>query len=110
MKSMGEGLDIDTDDKKDFTIDDLAVLKEDLLNLEKAVDAIKVPNAQGGLTLEGSYIFTLMEEANVKLASYLCVYSFVDVDVYIITDNVWKFSCENGTIGQSCLISYEHIR
>lgn len=67
MKSMSEGLEIETEDSKDFTIDDLAILKEDLLNLEKAVDAIKVTNAQGGVTFEGSYIFTLLDEANVRL-------------------------------------------
>lgn len=66
MKSMSEGLEIETDDKKDFTIDDLAILKEDLLNLEKAVDAIKVANVQGGVTFEGSYIFSLLDQANVR--------------------------------------------
>lgn len=65
---MGEGLEIETDDKKDFTIDDLAILKEDLLNLEKAVDAIKVGgNDKGGVTFEGAYIFGLLEEANVNV-------------------------------------------
>ncbi|KAJ6638998.1 Regulator of telomere elongation helicase 1 like [Pseudolycoriella hygida] len=70
MKSMSEGLEIETDDKKDFTIDDLAILKEDLLNLEKAVDAIKMPNNQGGVTFEGSYIFTLLDEANITSGNF----------------------------------------
>lgn len=64
MKSMEAGLEVETEDKKDFTIDDLAILKEDFLNLEKAVDAIKVEN-QEGKTFEGSYMFTLLDQANV---------------------------------------------
>lgn len=70
MKSMDEGLEIETEDKKDFTIDDLAVLKEDLLSLEKAVDAIGLKNTkdQEGATFEGSYIFELLEQANVNSA------------------------------------------
>lgn len=68
MKSMGEGLEIETDDKKDFTIDDLAVLKVDLLNLEKAVDAIQVGGKDNeGVTFEGAYIFGLLEKANVNV-------------------------------------------
>lgn len=76
MKSMSEGVEIETDDKKDFTIDDLALLKEDLLNLEKAVDAIKVVNVQGGQTFDGSYIFDLLEQAHVMTSSNVeCKYS-----------------------------------
>lgn len=69
MKSMNEGLEIETEDKKDFTIDDLAILKEDLLNLEKAVDAIKITSAQDGATFDGSYIFDLLEQANVSFST-----------------------------------------
>ncbi len=65
MKSMSEGLELETEDKKDFTIDDLAILKEDLLNLEKAVDAILIKDVQEGVTFSGSYVFDLLEQANV---------------------------------------------
>lgn len=66
MKAKSEGYEIDTDDKQDFTIDDLAILKEDLLNLEKSIDAIKVTNAQEGVTFPGSYMFDLLDSANVR--------------------------------------------
>lgn len=66
MKAKSEGHEIDTDDKQDFTIDDLAMLKEDLLNLEKSIDAIKVINAQEGITFSGSYMFELLDSANVR--------------------------------------------
>lgn len=66
MLSKSQGLEIDTDDNKDFSIDDLATLKEDLLSLEKAVDGIKVISVQDGATFPGSYMFELLEKANVR--------------------------------------------
>lgn len=73
---MSEGVEIETEDKKDFTIDDLALLKEDLLNLEKAVDSITLKSGKDeeGATFEGSYIFDLLEQANVKIAT---VYPYI---------------------------------
>lgn len=52
----------------DFTVDDLTLLKEIFLSLEKAVDDIVLPNALagGGETFTGGYIFTLLEKANVS--------------------------------------------
>lgn len=65
MTQSGEG---GGDDEKDFTMDDLVLLKEMLLNLEKAVDEIKVSNPAPGMgeTFEGGYMFGLLEKANVS--------------------------------------------
>lgn len=67
MKVMDHSVAIPDDDesKKDFTIDDLALLKEMLLQLEKTVDDIPVMFSQGGNTFPGTYIFGLFEKANV---------------------------------------------
>lgn len=53
-------------DAPDFTVDDLTLLKEMLLSLEKAVDEINLPNlGPSGETFTGGYIFSLLEKANV---------------------------------------------
>lgn len=66
--SMPLSLDVGNEEAKDFTVEDLALLKEILLNLEKAVDEIEVKNplAGNGETFNGGYIFTLLEKANVS--------------------------------------------
>lgn len=57
---------IENEETPDFTADDLVLLKEMILSLEKAVDEIDLPNlAIGGETFTGGYIFALLEKANV---------------------------------------------
>ncbi|XP_039441302.1 regulator of telomere elongation helicase 1 homolog [Culex pipiens pallens] len=72
MKVMDNTVAIPEDDdaKKDFTIDDLALLKEMLLSLEKTVDEIPVMFSQGGSTQPGTYIFEIFEKANIKEGNY----------------------------------------
>ncbi|XP_058443866.1 regulator of telomere elongation helicase 1 homolog [Malaya genurostris] len=72
MKVMDKSIAIPEDDegKKDFTIDDLALLKEMLLALEKSVDEIPIMFSQGGNTFVGTYIFEILEKANIKEGNY----------------------------------------
>lgn len=72
MKVMDNSVAIPEDDesKKDFTIDDLALLKEMLLSLEKTVDEVPVLFSQGGNTFPGTYIFEIFEKANIKEGNY----------------------------------------
>lgn len=74
MKVMDHSVAIPEDDetKKDFTIDDLALLKEMLLQLEKTVDSIPVMFSQGGNTFPGTYIFEIFEKANVSVTVFFC--------------------------------------
>lgn len=58
-----ETLDFD-DSPKDFTPDDLCILKQVLLDLEKHLDEITV--GQDGKTFEGTFIFELFEKSGVK--------------------------------------------
>lgn len=53
------------DPSKDFTIEDLALLKEMILKLETAVDDIELTNRLAGTTFGGSYIFDLLGKAEV---------------------------------------------
>lgn len=65
---MSQSFNVDTaDGEKDFTMDDLVLLKEMLLSLEKAIDEIPVKCATPGMgeTFEGGYMFSLLEKANV---------------------------------------------
>lgn len=58
---------IDSDEASDFTADDLALLKEMLLGLEKVIDEVMLPNLTiGGETFPGGYIFSLLEKAHVS--------------------------------------------
>lgn len=67
MKAMSGGDMIDSgDEAKDFTLDDLGLLKEMLLELEQAIDDILVDNKQEGATYPASYIFDLLGRANVS--------------------------------------------
>ncbi|XP_037894820.1 regulator of telomere elongation helicase 1 homolog isoform X2 [Glossina fuscipes] len=54
------------DESKDFTLDDLTLLKEMLLELEKAIDEIEVENKIEGVTLPASYIYDLLGKANLN--------------------------------------------
>lgn len=57
---------MDENEGADFTVDDLTLLKEIFLSLEKAVDDVVLPNALGGgETFTGGYIFELLGKANV---------------------------------------------
>lgn len=68
MKAMSGGEMQDSgDEPKDFTIDDLALLKDMLLELEKAMDDIFVENKQEGATFPASYIFDLLGKAGVSI-------------------------------------------
>ncbi|XP_055586273.1 regulator of telomere elongation helicase 1 homolog [Uranotaenia lowii] len=76
----------DDDTKKDFTIDDLALLKEMLLTLEKTIDELKVMFSQGGSTFPGTYIFEIFESANIKEGNYHIIAQLLDnIIQYIAT-------------------------
>lgn len=58
--------DMENSDTPDFTVDDVTLLKEILLSLEKTVDEVNLPNPFNGETFTGGYIFSLLEKANVS--------------------------------------------
>lgn len=72
MKVMAKESDVslDVDIPKDFTLDDLAILKEILLALEIAIDNVEVPKPTEGVTFPGDYVFELLQKANVSLRTY----------------------------------------
>lgn len=54
------------DDSKEFTLEDLVLLKEMLLSFEKAIDEILITSKEAGATFPGAYIFDLLGKANVS--------------------------------------------
>jgi len=55
----------DNNVQKDFTAEDLCILKAMFLELEKAIDSIELKNHAEGDTFPGGYIFELFEKAEV---------------------------------------------
>ena len=52
---------------KDFSAEDLCILKAMFLELEKAIDDIKLDKVDEGKTFPGGYIFELLEKADVRI-------------------------------------------
>lgn len=80
MQTVHEKVTMSIDDSQlpnDFTLDDLCVIKTMLLELEKAVNNVELPKAVSGpdrgkiigATFPGSYIFSLLGKAEIKVAS-----------------------------------------
>uniref|UniRef100_A0A2M4AKF6 Regulator of telomere elongation helicase 1 homolog n=3 Tax=Anopheles triannulatus TaxID=58253 RepID=A0A2M4AKF6_9DIPT len=70
METMGDSVNVPDlaepdNEKKEFSLHDLSVLKQKLLDLEKAVDNIDFPAGQREASFSGSYIFGLLAKANV---------------------------------------------
>ncbi|XP_055912686.1 regulator of telomere elongation helicase 1 homolog isoform X2 [Eupeodes corollae] len=79
MKAMSEDLlGEGSDEPKDFTLDDLALLKEMLLSLEKEVDEIEVPNKSDGATFPPSFMFEILEKGNITTGSANMVVSLLE--------------------------------
>lgn len=57
----------DEDASKDFSPDDLMILKQILLDLEKELDAITLSKNPEGTTFGGQFIFELLEKAGVSI-------------------------------------------
>ncbi|XP_055531532.1 regulator of telomere elongation helicase 1 homolog [Wyeomyia smithii] len=80
MSVMDKSVAIAEDDegKKDFTIDDLALLKEMMLALEKAVDNVPMMFSQNEVTLPGTYIFDVLNKANINDGNFHIIAQLID--------------------------------
>lgn len=56
------------DGAKDFTQDDVVLLKEMMLTLEKTIDEIEIKNMEAGQTFPGGFIFEFLAKANVSVS------------------------------------------
>lgn len=56
----------DNNVQKDFTAEDLCILKAMFLELEKAIDSIELKNRSEGDTFPSGFIFELLEKIEVR--------------------------------------------
>ncbi|XP_050344952.1 regulator of telomere elongation helicase 1 homolog [Nymphalis io] len=82
MKSFIDGSEdqmdasLDNNQPKDFTCDDLCILKEMMLAFEKAIDEISV--GPEGSTYPGGYIFELLDKAEIKDHNHMSVITLIE--------------------------------
>ncbi|SPP77637.1 regulator of telomere elongation helicase 1 homolog [Drosophila guanche] len=74
----GESQDAGADEPKDFTLDDLTLLKEMLLELEKAIDAVVVDNPTDGTTYPASLMYELLGKANFTYGNCATIVALLD--------------------------------
>lgn len=80
MKDMAKDADLQNDFlsennvQKDFTAEDLYILKAMFLELEKAVDSIELKNRNEGDTFPGGFIFELLEKVEVNIFNFIKQY------------------------------------
>ncbi|XP_017035372.1 regulator of telomere elongation helicase 1 homolog [Drosophila kikkawai] len=74
----GESQDMGGDEPKDFTLDDLTLLKEMLLELEKAIDAVVVDNIAEGTTYPATMMYELLGKANFSYGNVATIVSLLD--------------------------------
>ncbi|ALC49144.1 CG4078 [Drosophila busckii] len=67
-----------SDEQKDFTLDDLTLLKEMLIELEKAIDEVLVENKQEGATYPASFMYELLGKANFSYSNCNTIVALLD--------------------------------
>lgn len=80
---------------KDFTQEDLCILKSIFLELEKAIDSIEVKNRSEGQTFPGGYIFELLDKANLTHDNEQLVIEKLDKIILYLSTPSRKFEKDN---------------
>nr|XP_033320828.1 regulator of telomere elongation helicase 1 homolog [Megalopta genalis]XP_033320829.1 regulator of telomere elongation helicase 1 homolog [Megalopta genalis]XP_033320830.1 regulator of telomere elongation helicase 1 homolog [Megalopta genalis] len=79
--------------QKDFTADDLCILKAMFLELENAIDDIKIVKRDEGDTYPGSYIFELLGKAQITHGKEILVTEKLDkIVLYLTTTSTSPFA------------------
>ncbi|KAK1124462.1 hypothetical protein K0M31_006814 [Melipona bicolor] len=82
-----------TNTQKDFTAEDLCVLKTMFLELEKAIDAIEILKHDEGDTLPGGYIFELLGKAQLTHGKeQLVIEKLEKIAFYLTTTSTSPFT------------------
>ncbi|KAH8281240.1 hypothetical protein KR018_001377 [Drosophila ironensis] len=94
----GEAQDLaQGDEPKDFTLDDLTLLKEMLLELEKAIDGVSVDNPSEGTTYPASMIYDLLGKANFTYGNCATIVALLDKLVqYLMVASQQQLSLRKG--------------
>ncbi|XP_015515534.2 regulator of telomere elongation helicase 1 homolog isoform X1 [Neodiprion lecontei] len=79
--------------QKDFTPEDLCILKAMFLEFEKAIDSIEIKKKDEGETFPGGYIFELLEKAELTQGKETLVIDKLDkIVLYLSTTSTSPFS------------------
>ncbi|KAG5343499.1 RTEL1 helicase, partial [Acromyrmex charruanus] len=79
--------------QKDFTAEDLCILKAMFLELEKAIDSIELKNRSDGDTFPGGYIFELLEKIELTHGKEQIVVDKLDkLILYLTTTSTSPFA------------------
>lgn len=77
----------DENDEKDFTLEDLAKLKEIMLNFEQEIDKIDQVFSSKGRTFPGGKLFELLESASINVVSYPMLKQLFDALILFLTQS-----------------------
>lgn len=78
MKSMSEEVPSFDDSPKDFTAEDLCILKQALLDFESALDNVELQNEKDGTTFDGDFIYKLFANAQILETNYMKFVGFIE--------------------------------
>ncbi|OXU25960.1 hypothetical protein TSAR_015750 [Trichomalopsis sarcophagae] len=79
--------------QKDFSAEDLCILKAMFLELEKAIDSIQITKRDEGDTYPGGYIFEILEKADITQGKELLVIDKLDkIVTYLTTVSASSFT------------------
>ncbi|XP_012148049.2 regulator of telomere elongation helicase 1 [Megachile rotundata] len=93
MTEQNDFLTETTNVQKDFTADDLCILKSMFLELEKAIDAIEIKKREEGDTHPSGFIFELLEKAQLTHGKEQLVIDKLDKIVfYLSTASISPFA------------------
>lgn len=70
---------------RDFSPNDLCLLKEVLLKFETVFDAIEIKNSEKGVTFPGDYIFEIMDKSNINNGNQTIVINLIDKIVQFLS-------------------------
>ncbi|XP_076749347.1 regulator of telomere elongation helicase 1 isoform X1 [Xylocopa sonorina] len=85
--------------QKDFTADDLCILKAMFLELEKAIDAISIVKRDEGDTHPGGYIFELLEKAQITHGKeQLVIEKLEKIVMYLTTTSTSPFARKGNSL------------
>ncbi|KAK9875897.1 hypothetical protein WA026_009684 [Henosepilachna vigintioctopunctata] len=87
MKMMSEEqVSFDVEDvPKDFSAEDLVILKQMLLDFEKEFDAVPISKGSEGSTFGGLFLYELLEKAGIKSDNHLMIISLLEKLVEYLT-------------------------
>ncbi|XP_011502066.1 PREDICTED: regulator of telomere elongation helicase 1 homolog [Ceratosolen solmsi marchali] len=91
------------DSQKDFSAEDLCILKAMFLELEKSIDNIEIKNQEEGEIFPGDYIFNLLGTVDITHSKYQYVIEKLDkIILYLTTVSATSFTRKGNALKKFC--------